>query len=183
MRDDRQAAMQGRAGPISGPTSGNRVEKCEFAERDAVATVFAKQRVAHVVHLAARADVAYSSKNPAAYIDSNLVGFANFLVGCRHAKCQHLVYASSSSVYGANETMPLRISHWVDEPLSLSGAAKRANELIAYAYARLYGLPATGLRFYRLRTVGPSRHGALVVVVSRKAHSVDDPERHGGARA
>ena len=123
-------------------------EKCELADRDAVANVFAKQRFAHVVHLAAQAGVAYSAENPAAYVNSNLVGFANILEGCRHAKCQHLVYASSSSVYGANETMPLRISDRVDEPLSLYGATKRANELMAYAYAHLYGLPATGLRFF-----------------------------------
>jgi UDP-glucuronate 4-epimerase len=131
-----------------GKTANFRFEKCELADRDAVAKVFAKQRFAHVVHLAAQAGVAYSAENPAAYIDSNLVGFANILEGCRHGECRHLVYASSSSVYGANETMPLRISDRVDEPLSLYGATKRANELMAYAYAHLYGLPATGLRFF-----------------------------------
>jgi UDP-glucuronate 4-epimerase len=131
-----------------GKTANFHFERCELADRDAAAKVFAKQRFAHVVHLAAQAGVAYSAENPAAYIDSNLVGFANILEGCRHGECQHLVYASSSSVYGANETMPLRISDRVDEPLSLYGATKRANELMAYAYAHLYGLPATGLRFF-----------------------------------
>jgi UDP-glucuronate 4-epimerase len=123
-------------------------EKCELADRDAVASVFANRRFAYVVHLAAQAGVAYSATNPAAYVDSNLVGFANILEGCRHGECRHLVYASSSSVYGGNERMPLRISDRVDEPLSLYGATKRANELMAYSYAHLYGLPATGLRFF-----------------------------------
>jgi UDP-glucuronate 4-epimerase len=131
-----------------GKNANFRFEKCELADRDAVANVFAKQRFAYVVHLAAQAGVAYSAENPAAYVDSNLVGFANILEGCRHATCRHLVYASSSSVYGGNETMPLRISDRVDEPLSLYGATKRANELMAYAYAHLYGLSATGLRFF-----------------------------------
>jgi UDP-glucuronate 4-epimerase len=122
--------------------------RCELADRDAVAKIFADQRFAYVVHLAAQAGVAYSAVNPAAYVDSNLVGFANILEGCRHGGCRHLVYASSSSVYGANERMPLRISDRVDDPLSLYGATKRANELMAYAYAHLYGLAATGLRFF-----------------------------------
>jgi UDP-glucuronate 4-epimerase len=123
-------------------------ERCELADRNAVAKIFASQRFAYVVHLAAQAGVAYSAENPAAYVDSNLVGFANILEGCRRNECKHLVYASSSSVYGANTRMPLRISDRVDEPLSLYGATKRANELMAYAYAHLYGLPATGLRFF-----------------------------------
>ena len=125
-----------------------RFDACELADRDAVAKVFADRHFAYVVHLAAQAGVAYSAKNPAAYVDSNLVGFANILEGCRHGDCRHLVYASSSSVYGANEKMPLQIADRVDEPLSLYGATKRANELMAYAYAHLYGLPASGLRFF-----------------------------------
>ncbi len=123
-------------------------EQCELADRDAVGRIFARQRFPHVVHLAAQAGVAYSAENPAAYVDSNLIGFANILEGARQAQCKHLVYASSSSVYGANTRMPLRVSDRVDEPLSLYGATKRANELMAYAYAHLYGLPATGLRFF-----------------------------------
>ena len=123
-------------------------ETCELADRDAVAKVFARQRFDYVVHLAAQAGVAYSAANPAAYVDSNLVGFANILESCRNGACRHLVYASSSSVYGGNESMPLRVSDRVDEPLSLYGATKRANELMAHAYAHLFGLPATGLRFF-----------------------------------
>jgi UDP-glucuronate 4-epimerase len=122
--------------------------KCDLADRGAVAELFAKARYAHVAHLAAQPGVAHSAVNPAAYVDANLVGFANVLEGCRQAQCRHLVYASSSSVYGGNERMPLRVTDRVDEPLSLYGATKRANELMAYAYAHLYGLPATGLRFF-----------------------------------
>jgi UDP-glucuronate 4-epimerase len=122
--------------------------KCDIADRAALASLFANQRFAYVVHLAAQAGVAHSAANPAAYVDANLVGFANILEGCRHAQCRHLVYASSSSVYGANQRMPLRISDRVDEPLSLYGATKRANELMAYAYAHLFELPVTGLRFF-----------------------------------
>jgi UDP-glucuronate 4-epimerase len=110
--------------------------------------LFAKQRFPYVAHLAAQAGVAHSAVDPAAYVDANLVGFANILEGCRHGQCHHLVYASSSSVYGANQRMPLRVSDRVDEPLSLYGATKRANELMAYSYAHLFGLPATGLRFF-----------------------------------
>jgi UDP-glucuronate 4-epimerase len=133
---------------VLGKNANFHFERCELADRAAVAQAFAKENFAYVVHLAAQAGVAYSAVNPAAYVDSNLVGFANILEACRHAGCKHLVYASSSSVYGANERMPLRISDRVDAPLSLYGATKRANELTAYAYAHLYGLPATGLRFF-----------------------------------
>jgi UDP-glucuronate 4-epimerase len=123
-------------------------EKCDLADRAAVAALFAKQRFPYVAHLAAQAGVAHSAVNPAAYVDANLVGFANILEGCRQGACRHLLYASSSSVYGANQRMPLRVSDRVDEPLSLYGATKRANELMAYAYAHLFGLAATGLRFF-----------------------------------
>jgi UDP-glucuronate 4-epimerase len=121
---------------------------CDLADRAAVASLFAEHRFAYVAHLAAQPGVAHSAVNPAAYVDANLVGFANILEGCRHAQCRHLLYASSSSVYGANQRMPLRVTDRVDEPLSLYGATKRANELMAYAYAHLFGLPATGLRFF-----------------------------------
>ena len=123
-------------------------EICNLANRDTVASLFADHHFAYVVHLAAQAGVGYSATNPEAYVDANLVGFANVLDGCRHTRCRHLVYASSSSVYGANTRMPLRVSDRVDEPLSLYGATKRANELMAFAYAHLFGLPATGLRFF-----------------------------------
>jgi UDP-glucuronate 4-epimerase len=122
--------------------------KCDLADREAMSGLFAKNGFAHVVHLAAQAGVAHSAIDPNSYIDANLVGFANVLEGCRYAHCRHLVYASSSSVYGANQQMPLRVSDRVDEPLSLYGATKRANELMAYAYAHQFGLPATGLRFF-----------------------------------
>jgi UDP-glucuronate 4-epimerase len=122
--------------------------KCDLADRGAIASLFSNRRFTYVVHLAAQAGVAYSAVNPDAYVDANLVGFANILEGCRHAQCRHLIYASSSSVYGANQRMPLRVSDRVDEPLSLYGATKRANELMAYAYAHLFGLPATALRFF-----------------------------------
>jgi UDP-glucuronate 4-epimerase len=122
--------------------------KCDLADRSAVAALFAKETFAYVAHLAAQAGVAHSAIDPNAYVDANLVGFANILEGCRHAHCRHLVYASSSSVYGANQRMPLRVADRVDEPLSLYGATKKANELMAHAYAHLFGLPASGLRFF-----------------------------------
>jgi UDP-glucuronate 4-epimerase len=123
-------------------------EQCDVADRDAMAKLFAAERFAYVAHLAAQAGVAHSAVDPAAYVDSNLVGFANILEGCRNAQCRHLVYASSSSVYGANKRMPLRTTDRVDEPLSLYGATKRSNELMAYAYSHLFAVPVTGLRFF-----------------------------------
>ena len=128
--------------------SNFRFERCDIADRTAVARLFATERFGYVAHLAAQAGVAHSGVDPAAYVDSNLVGFANVLEGCRHAQIRHLVYASSSSVYGAATRMPLRTSDRVDEPLSLYGATKKANELMAHAYAHLFDLPATGLRFF-----------------------------------
>jgi UDP-glucuronate 4-epimerase len=101
-----------------------------------------------VVHLAAQAGVRYSIENPLAYVDSNLVGFVNILEGCRHSAVAHLAYASSSSVYGANETLPFSVHDNVDHPLSLYAATKKANELMAHTYSSLYGLPTTGLRFF-----------------------------------
>jgi UDP-glucuronate 4-epimerase len=128
--------------------SNFRFEQCDVADRAAMAKLFAAERFAYVAHLAAQAGVAHSAVDPAAYVDSNLVGFANILEGCRHAQCRHLVYASSSSVYGANTRMPLRTTDRVDEPLSLYGATKRSNELTAYAYSHLFAVPVTGLRFF-----------------------------------
>jgi UDP-glucuronate 4-epimerase len=125
-----------------------RFEKCDVADRKAIAGLFAKEGFAAVAHLAAQAGVAHSAIDPHAYVDANLVGFANVLECCRRSHCGHLVYASSSSVYGANTQMPLRVADRVDEPLSLYGATKRANELMAYTYAHGFGLPATGLRFF-----------------------------------
>lgn len=122
--------------------------RVDVADRDAMAEVFARYQPSRVVHLAAQAGVRYSLENPAAYIDSNLVGFANILEGCRQQQVKHLVYASSSSVYGANETMPFSTHHNVDHPLSLYAATKKANESMAHTYSHLYGMPTTGLRFF-----------------------------------
>jgi len=158
-------------------------EKCDLAHRAAVAALFAKERFPYVAHLAAQAGVAHSAVDPAAYVDANLVGFANILEGCRHGECRHLVYASSSSVYGANQRMPLRVSDRVDEPLSLYGATKRANELMAYAYAHLFGLPATGLRFFTV--YGPWGRPDMAVWLFTQAIFEDRPVRlynHGHMR-
>lgn len=123
-------------------------ERIDIAERQSITQLFAAHRFPAVVHLAAQAGVRHSLADPHAYVDANITGFLNVLEGCRHAECRHLVYASSSSVYGANSRIPFRVSDNVDHPLSLYGATKRANELMAHAYAHLFALPATGLRFF-----------------------------------
>jgi UDP-glucuronate 4-epimerase len=125
-----------------------RFEKTDVADRAAMERLFGTERFDRVVHLAAQAGVRYSLKNPHAYVDSNLVGFINVLEGCRHHGVAHLVYASSSSVYGGNESMPFSERHNVDHPVSLYAATKKANELMAHTYSHLYGLPTTGLRFF-----------------------------------
>ena len=125
-----------------------RFVKLDLADRAGMAALFAEHRFQNVVHLAAQAGVRHSLVDPHAYADANLTGFLNILEGCRHAKSRHLVYASSSSVYGANTKMPFSTAHNVDHPLSLYGATKKANELMAHAYAHLFGLPTTGLRFF-----------------------------------
>src|SRR5580658_429244 len=122
--------------------------KLDLADRAGMAALFAQRGFQYVVHLAAQAGVRYSLVDPHAYADANLTGFLNVLEGCRHAKSRHLVYASSSSVYGANTQMPFSTAQNVDHPLSLYGATKKANELMAHAYASLFGIPATGLRFF-----------------------------------
>ena len=125
-----------------------RFVKLDLADRAGVAALFAEHGFSHVVHLAAQAGVRYSLVDPHAYADANLTGFLNILEGCRHARSNHLLYASSSSVYGANTKMPFSTAQNVDHPLSLYGATKKANELMAHAYAHLFGLPTTGLRFF-----------------------------------
>jgi UDP-glucuronate 4-epimerase len=130
------------------PFANFRFERLDLAERKAAKAFFAANRFAYVVHLAAQAGVRHSLTDPHAYVDANLAGFLNVLEGCRHAGCRHLLYASSSSVYGANTRVPYRTSDNVDHPLSLYGATKKANELMAHAYAHLFALPATGLRFF-----------------------------------
>jgi UDP-glucuronate 4-epimerase len=117
-------------------------------DREAMATIFASHRPDAVIHLAAQAGVRYSLENPQAYVDANLVGFANVLEGCRHHPTEHLVFASSSSVYGANKSLPYSAHQNVDHPMSLYAATKKANELMAHSYSHLYDIPATGLRFF-----------------------------------
>ena len=120
----------------------------DIASLEALEQLFDKHNIDRVVNLAAQAGVRYSLENPHAYIQSNIVGFTNILECCRHHKVEHLVYASSSSVYGANESMPFSVKDNVDHPLSLYAATKKSNELMAHTYSHLYGLPTTGLRFF-----------------------------------
>ncbi|MBN9447258.1 MAG: NAD-dependent epimerase [Bosea sp.] len=123
-------------------------EKLDLADREAMRALFAERRFERVVHLGAQAGVRYSITHPQAYLDSNLAGFGHVLEGCRQNGVEHLVYASSSSVYGANTRTPFRVEDNTDHPVSLYAATKKANEAMAHAYAHLYGLPATGLRFF-----------------------------------
>lgn len=127
---------------------GFRFVKADIADRTAVAAVFADHPIRSVIHLAAQAGVRYSLSNPHAYVESNLTGFLNILEGCRGAEVDHLVYASSSSVYGDNTRMPFSVHDRVDHPVSLYAATKKADELMAHAYAHLYRIPCTGLRFF-----------------------------------
>ena len=127
------------------PSSNFSFIKADIADRDAVPALFSSNQFDVVVNLAAQAGVRYSIDNPAAYIDANLVGFGNILEGCRHNEVDHLVYASSSSVYGSNTKLPFSEKDNVDHPISLYAATKKANELMAHAYAHLYGLATTGL--------------------------------------
>lgn len=122
--------------------------KLDIAEREAMEALFAQHDFERVIHLAAQAGVRYSLENPHAYVSSNLVGHLNILEGCRHQKVPHLIYASSSSVYGLNQKMPFSVDDSVDHPVSLYAATKKADELMSHSYAHLYGLPTTGLRFF-----------------------------------
>ncbi len=122
--------------------------KIDLAEKKKILSMFSKEKFDFVIHLAAQAGVRYSLKNPYVYVKSNLVGFLNILEGCRINKVKHLVFASSSSVYGANKKMPFSVHHNVDHPISLYAATKKANELMAHTYSALYNLPVTGLRFF-----------------------------------
>jgi UDP-glucuronate 4-epimerase len=127
---------------------GFRFNRMELGDRDGVERLFREERFDRVIHLAAQAGVRYSITNPHAYIDANIVGFLHILEGCRHHGVQHLTYASSSSVYGANTAMPFSVHQNVDHPVSLYAATKKANELMAHTYSHLYGVPTTGLRFF-----------------------------------
>jgi UDP-glucuronate 4-epimerase len=130
------------------PNSAFRFVKLDLADREGMAALFQQERPDAVINLAAQAGVRYSLKNPLAYADSNLLGFVNVLEGCRHNGVKHLLYASSSSVYGGNQKVPFAEDDNVDHPVSLYAATKKANELMAYSYSHLYGIPATGLRFF-----------------------------------
>jgi len=141
--------------------------RADVADRSAMEALFERFRPQRVVHLAAQAGVRYSLENPHAYVDSNLVGFMNILEGCRRHSVEHLVYASSSSVYGANESMPFSVHDNVDHPLSLYAASKKANELMAHTYSHLYQLPTTGLRFFTV--YGPwGRPDMALFIFTRK---------------
>jgi UDP-glucuronate 4-epimerase len=136
----RLARLQGR--------EGFRFVEADLADREGMAALFAREKPQRVVNLAAQPGVRYALTNPHSYVDSNIVGFLHVLEGCRNGGVEHLVFASSSSVYGANTAMPFDIHHGTEHPLSLYGATKKANELMAHSYAHLFGLPVTGLRFF-----------------------------------
>jgi len=145
----------------------------DVANREGMAALFASRRFDRVVHLAAQAGGRYSIENPNAYIDSNVVGFMHVLEGCRHGGVQHLVYASSSSVYGGNTRMPFSEHHGVDHPVSLYAATKKANELMAHTYSHLFGLPTTGLRFFTV--YGPWGRPDMAPILFTKAILEGEP--------
>lgn len=147
--------------------------KLDLADRDGMAALFKEHRFPYVVHLAAQAGVRYSIIDPYAYIDSNLVGFTTILEGCRHNDCRHLLYASSSSVYGSNTRMPFSVHDNVDHPLSLYGASKKANELMAHSYSHLFKLPTTGLRFFTV--YGPWGRPDMAMWLFAKAIMAGEP--------
>ncbi|MFO6423693.1 NAD-dependent epimerase [Motilimonas sp. KMU-193] len=140
LKRDRLARLEGH--------SGFRFVKMDLEDRPGIAKLFADEQFDGVINLAAQAGVRYSLENPHSYIDSNVVGFVNILEGCRHNQVKHLVYASSSSVYGLNTQMPFSVEHSVDHPVSLYAATKKSNELMAHTYSHLFNLPTTGLRFF-----------------------------------
>ena len=148
-------------------------ESCDLSDRAGVASVFSKDVYDVVVNLAAQAGVRYSLENPHVYVDSNLQGFVNILEGCRHTSVPHLVFASSSSVYGANTGMPFSVHDNVDHPVSLYAATKKANELMAHSYAHLYRLPVTGLRFFTV--YGPWGRPDMALFKFTKAILNNDP--------
>lgn len=157
--------------------------KLDLADRSGVKMLFEKSRFPLVVHLAAQAGVRYSIDHPHAYVDSNLEGFINLLEGCRHNGCRHLVFASSSSVYGANTKLPFSVHDNVDHPISLYAASKKANELMAHAYSHLYGLPTTGLRFFTV--YGPWGRPDMAMFLFAKAILAGQPIKlfnHGKMR-
>ena len=152
-----------------------RFVKLDLADRSGVASLFKEHRFPCVVHLAAQAGVRHSLADPFAYVDANLSGFATILEGCRNNGCRHLLYASSSSVYGSNTTMPFSVHQNTDHPLSLYGASKKANELMAHAYAHLFGIPTTGLRFFTV--YGPWGRPDMAMWIFVKAILAGEPIR------
>jgi UDP-glucuronate 4-epimerase len=147
--------------------SGFTFVKSDLADREATGALFAQYRFPAVIHLAAQAGVRYSLENPHAYTDANIEGFLNVLEGCRHHGCGHLLFASSSSVYGANTKLPFSARDNVDHPISLYAASKKANELMAHAYSHLYRIPATGLRFFTV--YGPWGRPDMAMFIFAKA--------------
>jgi UDP-glucuronate 4-epimerase len=147
--------------------------KLDLADRAASKTLFEHHRFPLVVHLAAQAGVRYSLQNPHIYVDANISGFTNVLEGCRHNSCRHLVFASSSSVYGANTKLPFSVRDNVDHPISLYAASKKANELMAHAYSHLYRIPATGLRFFTV--YGPWGRPDMAMFIFAKAILAGQP--------
>ncbi len=157
--------------------------KLDLADRAGMAALFAENKFDRVIHLAAQAGVRYSIENPLAYVDANLVGFVNVLEGCRHNKVKHLLYASSSSVYGMNRKQPFDTEDIVDHPISLYAATKKANELMAHSYSHLYGLPTTGMRFFTV--YGPWGRPDMALFKFTKAIIADeniDVYNHGEMR-
>jgi UDP-glucuronate 4-epimerase len=157
--------------------------KLDLTDRSAMKALFEAHRFPVVVHLAAQAGVRYSLENPHAYIDANVEGFLNVLEGCRHSNCAHLVFASSSSVYGANTRLPFSVQDNVDHPISLYAASKKANELMAHSYSHLYRLPATGLRFFTV--YGPWGRPDMAMFIFAKAILGGQPIKlfnHGNMR-
>jgi UDP-glucuronate 4-epimerase len=166
-----------------GKFKGFEFVRLDLADRAEMARLFTMRRFPYVVHLAAQAGVRHSLVDPHAYIDSNLVGFTNILEGCRHHGCKHLLYASSSSVYGSNTKMPFSIHENVDHPLSLYGASKKANELMAHSYAHLFKMPTTGLRFFTV--YGPWGRPDMAMWIFAKAIAAGEPIRlfnHGNMK-
>jgi UDP-glucuronate 4-epimerase len=165
------------------PHPSFRFVQMDVADRPGMEQLFATEKFDRVIHLAAQAGVRYSLQNPHAYIDSNIVGFMNVLEGCRHSKVQHLVYASSSSVYGGNTLMPFSERNSVDHPVSMYAATKKANELMAHTYSHLFGLPTTGLRFFTV--YGPWGRPDMALFLFTKAIIEDRPIdvfNHGNMR-
>jgi len=153
--------------------AGFSFSRLDIADREGIAALFAKEGPQRVVNLAAQAGVRYSLQNPHAYVDSNVVGFVNILEGCRHSGVEHLVYASSSSIYGGNERMPFSEHDNVDHPVSLYAATKKANELMAHTYSHLFALPTTGLRFFTV--YGPWGRPDMALFLFARAMLEDRP--------